>query len=64
MSPGVPDDAGPGPAVPLQLVRGAVEVGQAALVEPPAGVVVPAAAALHRPALHGAGGIAAVVVHV
>lgn len=64
VSPGVPDDAGPQAPLELQVFRRAVEVGQSTLVEPPASLVVLAAAALHCPVGHGAGGVAAVVVHV
>lgn len=64
MSPGVPDDVRPGASVPVQVFRRAVEVRQAALVEPPASVVVLAAAALYRLVPHGAGGVAAIIVHI
>jgi len=62
--PGVPQDVHPPVRVLLRVFRGAVEVGEAAAVEPPAGEVVPRAAALHRVAADGAGRVAAVVVHV
>lgn len=64
LSPGVPDDARPWAPVVVGVFGRAVEVCQPALVEPPARVVVLAAAALHRAVPHGTGGIAAVVVHV
>lgn len=64
LSPGVPGDTRPRAPAVLGVFGRAVEVCQAALVEPPARVVVLAAAALHRAVLHGAERIAAVVVHV
>lgn len=64
LSPGVPQDVHPLSAVLLCILRGAVEVRQAALVEPPPRLVVLRAAALHRAVVEVAGGIAAVVVHV
>ena len=64
LSPGVPQDVHPLSAALLRILRGAVEVRQAALVEPPPRLVVLGAAALHRAVVDGAGGIAAVVVHV
>lgn len=50
--------------VPLHIIRSAVEVCQATLVEPPSRVVVLSAAALYRAVLDGAERIAAVVVHI
>lgn len=64
LSPRVPQDVRPRTPALLRVVRAAVEVGQAALVEPPARLVVPSAAALHRAVADGAGRIAAVVVDV
>lgn len=63
-SPGVPQDACPLPGVLLRILRGAIEVRQAALVEPPPGVIVSDAAALYRAVAEGARRVAAIVVHV
>lgn len=64
LSPGVPQDVRPLAPVQLDVLRGAVEVCQATLVEPPARLVVLSAAALHRAVVDGAERITAVVVHI
>lgn len=64
LSPGVPHYVRPLPRVQLCVFGRAVEVCQAALVEPPSRPVVPDAAAFHREVADGAGGITAVIVHV
>lgn len=64
LPPGVPHDMRPLPMVPLAVLRGGVEVSQAALVEPPTSVVVLGAAALHRAVVDGAGRVTAVVVYI
>jgi len=62
--PGVPQDACPLPLVLLPVLRGAVKVCKATLVEPPSCMVVLNAAALHCAVADGAERVAAVVVHV
>lgn len=64
LSPGVPQDVRPRPPVPLCILRRAVEVCQATLVEPPSCLVVLGAAALNRAVVDGAERITAVVVHI
>lgn len=64
LSPGVPQDVRLRPPILLRIFGRAVEVGQAALVEPPSRVVVLAAAAFHRAVLHRTRRITAVVVHI
>lgn len=64
LSPSVPQDMCLWPPGQLCFFRRAVEVGQATLVEPPARVVVLAAAAFHSAVVDGAERITAVVVHV
>lgn len=48
----------------LRVLGRAVQVGQAALVEPPARVAVQAAAAFHGAVVEEAGRVAAVAVHI
>lgn len=62
--PRVPQDACFGHLVLLRVLGSAVEVGQAALVEPPARLVVQAAAAFHGAVVDEAGRVTAVAVHV
>lgn len=62
--PRVPQDACFGRLVVLRVLGGAVEVGQAAPVEPPARLVVQTAAAFHGAVVEEAGRVTAVAVHV
>lgn len=62
--PRVPQDACFGCLVVLRVLGGAVEVGQAAPVEPPARLVVQTAAAFHGAVVDEAGRVTAVAVHV
>lgn len=64
LPPRVPQDACFGRAVVLRVLGRAVEVGQAALVEPPARLVVQTTAAFHGAVVEEAGGVTAVAVHV
>lgn len=62
LPPRVPQDACS--QLLLGLLGGAVKVGQAALVEPPARLLVQPAAALHGAVVEEAGRVAAVAVHI
>lgn len=64
LPPCVPQDACFGLLALPRVLGRAVEVGQAALVEPPARLVVQTAAALHGAVVDEAGGVAAVAVHI
>lgn len=64
LPPRVPQDACSQRLLLLGVLGGAVKVGQAALVEPPARLIVQPAAAFHGAVADEAGRIAAVAVHI